>query len=290
MVTPVTARGCLDESAACRVIEFLLQGGVEGVFVLGTTGEAASVPRADRLRVVDLTLKQVNGRALVYAGVNDNCLADAVEAGNQYLRAGIDAVVTLPPSYFPIQPKEMFGYFEKLLDQMQGPVILYNIPSTTHVSIPIDVLEKLAGHPRLAGVKDSENNAARLEELVNKLRDRDNFSIFIGVGALMAKMLLLGADGIVPSVGNLVPDLCHQLYESARAGDRARVADMEKKLIETAMLYQHGRTLGQSLGALKAAMNFRRLCEPTVLPPLLTLNENERESIRQEMVRLGILE
>jgi 4-hydroxy-tetrahydrodipicolinate synthase len=229
------------------------------------------------------------GRALVYAGLNDNCLADTVEAANEYFQAGIDAVVALSPSYFPLQPPELLGYFQELLERLQGPVVLYNIPSTTHLSIPIRVLEQLVGHPRLAGVKDSENNAARLEELLRTLGGRTDFSIFIGVGALMARMLLLGADGIVPSVGNLVPDLCHELFVSAGAGVQSKVEQLEKRMMEAAMLYQRGRTLGQSLAALKAAMSLKGLCGPAVLSPLRTLDEEERESIRQEMLRLGLL-
>ena len=95
MVTPFTAAGSLDEHAARNMVDFLLEGGVEGIFVLGTTGEAASVPRTARARLVELTVNQVNGQAQVYAGLNDNCLADAVEAGNSYLQAGVDAVVAL---------------------------------------------------------------------------------------------------------------------------------------------------------------------------------------------------
>lgn len=289
MVTPVTATGSLDEDGASRVIEFLLQGGVDGIFVLGTTGEAPSVPHADRLRFVDLTVKQVDSRALVYAGMNDNCLHDAVEASNEYLRAGVDALVAPLPSYFPIEPPEMLRYFSELLDQLEGPMLLYNIPATTHMSIPIDVLEKLVGHPQLVGVKDSENNAARLEEIIQKLGGRGDFSIFIGVGVQMARMLLLGADGIVPSVGNLIPDLCQQLFDSARGGDRPKTAELEKRLLAVAKVYQRGRTLGQSLAALKTAMSFNGLCEAAVLAPLLTLADGEQESIRQEMLGLGIL-
>ncbi len=288
MVTPVTAAGALDEEAVARMIEFLLKGGVEGIFVLGTTGEAASVPRAARSRFVELAVQQVNRRAQVYAGVNDNCLADAVEAGNSYLQAGVDAVVALLPSYFLLGPAEVLSYCQLLLDRMDGPVILYNIPATTRVSIPIGVLERLAGHPRLIGLKDSEKDVPRLEEILKKFGARKDFAVLIGVGALMARMLLLGADGIVPSAGNLVPGLCRQLCESARKGDPVEVQALEKSLTEVATLYQQGRGLGQSLAALKAAMSVLGLCHAAVWPPLLPVSEAERESIRRGMIRLEL--
>jgi 4-hydroxy-tetrahydrodipicolinate synthase len=289
MVTPVSSTGALDEDAARRIIDFLLEGRVEGVFVLGTTGEAASVPRAVRLRLVELTVRHVAGRAMVYAGLNDNSLADGLEAGNAYLRCGADALVALLPSYFPVQPPEMLDYFQRLLDGVQGPVLLYNIPATTRLSIPLEVLERLVGHPRLIGLKDSENDAARHEAIQKQFGGRSGFSFFIGVGTLMARMVLLGADGIVPSMANLAPDWCQELFERARVGDRSSLESLEKRMLAAATLYQRGRTLGQSLAALKAAMSALGLCQRNMLPPLVTLAEAECEPIRQEMAALGLL-
>jgi 2-dehydro-3-deoxy-D-pentonate aldolase len=289
MVTPVTVAGALDEPAAGRIIDFLLEGGVEGVFVLGTTGEAASVATRDRLRLVSYAMKRVAGRALVYAGINENSLADAVHTGNSYLAEGVDAVVSLLPSYYPLQVQETLPYFTSLLDRLEGPTVLYNIPATTKFSIPLETIESLLGHPQLVGVKDSENNPARLETIIQRWGGREDFSIFVGVGALMAKMVLRGADGIVPSVGNLVPHLCRELCESARAGDRPKAEQLQKKMMETATLYQQGRTLGQSLAALKTAMSLCGLCSPMVLSPLLPLSENEKTAIGHEMAQLGLI-
>jgi dihydrodipicolinate synthase/N-acetylneuraminate lyase len=106
---------------------------------------------------------------------------------------------------------------------------------------------------------------------------------------LMPGMLLAGADGIVPSVGNLAPELCHQLFAIASTGDRAEAERLGKRMLETAMLYQRDRTLSQSLVALKVAMSMKGLCAPTMWPPLRTLDEKGHETIRQEMLRLGML-
>ncbi|MEI6197556.1 MAG: dihydrodipicolinate synthase family protein, partial [Verrucomicrobiota bacterium] len=216
MVTPITPAGAVDLFAANRIVEHLLQGGVDGVFALGTTGEGASVPQAEALRLVKSVVQQVGERALVYAGVNNNCIFDAATTGNQYLSAGADALVLLPPSYFPLQPSELFYSIKQLLDRLEGPAFLYNIPATTHHSIPLDIIEKLLGHPRLVGLKDSENDAQRLEKLVSRFSECPTFSLFIGVGMHMATMLSLGADGIVPSVGNLVPEICTKLTKAIR--------------------------------------------------------------------------
>jgi 4-hydroxy-tetrahydrodipicolinate synthase len=289
MVTPVTAQGDLDEASARRVIDHLLQGGVNGIFVAGTTGEAASMPRAMRLKLVDLTVQHVAGRALVYAGINDNCLADSVEAANRYFAAGVDAVVSLLPSYYPIEPPQMLAYLTALLGRVSGPLVLYNIPQTTRLSIPIEVIEQLVGHPHLVGFKDSEKDEMRLANLLARLGGRDDFSIFVGLGGFMAEGLRLGAAGATPGIGNLLPKACQQLYEGVLANDPDKVARAQKQIMEGSALYQRGRSFGQMLSALKTAMSLRGLCGPDMLPPLMKADDAEREKLRQEMARLGML-
>jgi 4-hydroxy-tetrahydrodipicolinate synthase len=290
MVTPVTASGDLDEPALGRLISSLLAGGMEGIFVLGTTGEGASVPRSFQRRLVAQTVALVRHHALVYAGIGGTCLADAVAAANEYFQAGADVVVAHPPVYFPLQPQELLAWFQSLLNQVQGPVILYNMPATTRVSIPIEVIEQLAGHPMLAGLKDSENDAQRLGELWTRFGGRPDFSMFVGVGALMLQGLRLGARGVVPSVGNLIPEVCQGLCASAARGDWAEAERHAERMHAVVALYQKGRTLGQSLAALKAALHCRGLCGPQVLPPLLPLTLPEIETVRSEMSRLQLLD
>ena len=286
MVTPVTQGGQLDEPAVRRLVEFLIAGGVDGIFVLGTTGEGASVPRPLRRRLVECAVAQAKGRAKVYAGIGD-LYPDDVAAGNEYFSAGADVVVARPPIGLPA--KELLPLFKSLLAGLDGPLILYNMPSTTNVSIPLDVVEQLLGHPKLAGIKDSENSPKRLEELLRRFGSRPEFAIFVGVGCLMARGLKLGAEGIVPSVGNLIPEVCRQLCACAQRGDWAEAERHAKRMNEVSALYQNGRTLSQSLAALKGAMSCRGLCEPHVLPPLLPLGQAELEGIRRQMSLLQLL-
>jgi 4-hydroxy-tetrahydrodipicolinate synthase len=206
MVTPFRADGNLDEPALHRLVDTQIAGRVEGVFVLGTTGEGAHVPRHSRRQLVAQTVWRVNGRAMVFAGLGDIRDGDLSEA-NEFFQAGADAVVAHPPISRKVTEHDLQGWYEGLLDQVQGPLVLYNMPMTTKVSIPLGAVEKLIGHPKLAGIKDSENNAERLAALLLRCGGKKDFSVFVGVGALMEKGLRLGADGIVPSVGNLIPDV-----------------------------------------------------------------------------------
>jgi 4-hydroxy-tetrahydrodipicolinate synthase len=286
MVTPVTSSGELDFAAIDRLVDFLLAARVEGIFVLGTTGEGASVPRATRRQLVEHTVKRVAKRALIYAGAGDTH-PEAVAAGNEYFQAGADIVVCRPPVSFPAE--QLTALYQKLLDALNGPLVIYNIPATTNVSIPLDLIEKFVGHPKLAGVKDSENNPARIEELLQRFGGRKDFSVFIGVGALMEKGLKWGADGIVPSVGNLIPEICKNLCVAARNGNWPEADNYFSQMNAVAALYQKGRTLNESLSVLKAALHLRGLCAPHVLPPLKPLSENELKKLREEMSHLHLL-
>jgi len=288
LVTPFMADGNLDGPALHRLIDSQIAGGVEGIFVLGTTGEGVHVPQAARRQLVAQTVKHVDGRAVVFTGLGDVRSADLTEA-NEFLRAGADAVVAHPPISENVAPEDLVVWYQKLLDGIEGPLLLYNMPMTTKVSIPLDAVEKLLGHPRLAGIKDSENNPQRLEELLQRYGGKKDFSVFIGVGALMERGLKLGADGIVPSVGNLIPDICHKLCAAAKKADWAEAEVFSTQMNAIAALYQKGRTLNESLSVLKAAMCCRGLCTAHVLLPLHPLTEAQMEKLRHEMERLHLL-
>jgi 4-hydroxy-tetrahydrodipicolinate synthase len=286
MVTPILANGDLDEPAVDKLVEFLLAGGVDGIFVLGTTGEGESVPKPVRRRLVARTVDRVRRRTKVYAGLVESQSEEAA-AGNDYFHAGADAVVARPPVSFPVA--RLLPWFRDLLSRLEGPLILYNMPSTTNVSIPLDVVAELLGHPNLAGIKDSENNSTRLDELLHRFGKREEFSIFVGVGALMERGLKSGAEGIVPSVGNLIPGVCRSLYHAARAGKWTEAEPSAAKMSAVSAIYQTGRTVGQSVAALKAAMSCCNLCGLDVLPPLHALSSSEVESIRKDLAGLGLV-
>ena len=286
MITPVTAAGGLDEGAVDRLVDFLIAGGVDGIFVMGTTGESASLPHPLRRSLVERTVARVRGQAKVYAGLGDLYPKD-VASGNDYLQAGAQAVVARPPVSFPIE--KLLPWFQSLLAEVDGPLMLYNIPSTTNVSIPLEVVSELVGHPKLLGIKDSENSLKRLEETLKRFGGKPDFAIFVGVGALMARGLRLGASGVVPSTANLIPEVCRNLCLCAERGDWAGVERHANRMNEVTALYQQGRSLGESLAVLKGALSIRGLCESYTLPPLRGLEAKAMEILRQQMGKLGLL-
>ena len=288
LVTPVTPEGFLDEAAVRRVIDHQVAGGVDGIFILGTTGESASVPMEMRLRFARVAAEHLGGRALLYVGIGDNCLAHSLSAAADAFSHGADAVVAQLPSYYPLSGDEIFAYYTALADGLEGPLLLYNIPITTHMSIPVDVVARLASHPRIVGFKDSENNAARMDEVAARLLGSRDFSLFVGVGVLSGRGLLLGMDGVVPSSANLEPRNWVAMCEAASRGDRAEVERLQVEVNRLAPVLQHGRTLGQSLASLKAGMSLFGICGTSMLPPLQPATSESVEAIRTGLAALGL--
>lgn len=286
LVTPVTPAGQLDEPAAARLVDHLAANGC-GMLVLGTTGEVASLPFALRRRYVEIAVRTAAGRTPVFACAASNCVSISIELANDYLALGVDAVVGILPNYFKLEAAEMLAYFERLADGIRGPLMVYNMPATTGMSLPLDVIEILSRRPNVTGLKDSENTAGRREEVAKRFGGRADFALFMGIAAHAVPALQLGFDGLVPSGGNLYPERWAALYQAARAGDWTKATQLQHQLDAIGAVFQRNRTLGQSLAALKAGLGLRQLCSPAMVPPLLPLNPADQEAVRAELIRLG---
>lgn len=280
MVTPVTAPGALDVKAVERIIALFVESGVSPL-LMGTTGEGNSVSSADGLLMVKTAVKAAQGKIVVYAGLTGTCVSEQLVAAEAYTAAGADVIVATLPSYYALTDDQMYDYYKYLADNIKGPLMLYNIKSTTHMSIPVDVIKRLSTHPNIVGLKDSERDLERMDACIAISREREDFAYFCGWAAQSAHCLELGGDGIVPSTGNFVPAMFKRLYDAAVAGDMETANRLQDETNAIAKIYQEGRTLGQSLTALKVMMQTDGLCDPYMLPPLTRLPEEEEASIAE---------
>jgi 4-hydroxy-tetrahydrodipicolinate synthase len=282
LVTPVTADGTLDEAAAERLVSHVAAGGC-GLLLLGTTGEVASLSGSLRRRYVEIAVRVAKGRVPVFACVAHNCFDDAVELARAHLEQGVDAIVGMLPNYFKLGAPEMRRYFELLADRTPGPLFLYNMPATTGMSLPIEVVEALSQRANIVGMKDSEQSPGRREAVAERLGGRDDFSLFMGVAAHAVAALKLGFHGVVPSSGNLQPELWRDLFAAARAGDWPRAESLQQRALTLGAIFQGTRTLGESLAALKAGLATQHLCGPDMLPPLAALSSNEQTACAEQL-------
>lgn len=290
MITPATVDGTLDTAAVERIIEFFAKQGVSPL-LMGTTGEGNSVSQDDGLLLVktavaarnNCQLSTVNPQ-LIYAGLTGNCFAEQLAQAEAYTQAGADVIVATLPTYYALTPEQMENYYRALAGNITGPLMLYNILATTHMSIPVEVISRLADHPNIVGLKDSERDLERMAQCIAIAKDRADFCYFCGWAAQSAHSLELGGDGIVPSTGNYVPDMFQQLYLAAVNGDMATAYRLQDETNDIAKIYQKDRTLGQSLAALKVMMHTKGLCEPWMLMPLTRLSAEEEQVITNKCI------
>ena len=285
MVTPVTKEGEIDVPAVARIVESFAQSGVAPL-LMGTTGEGNSVSAVQGLQLVEAAVKAARGRILVYAGLTGTCFSEQLKAAAAYTRAGADVIVATLPSYYALTDEQMYNYYKTLADSIEGPLMLYNIKSTTHMSIPVDVIRRLAEHPNIVGLKDSERDLERMEACIAISRGREDFAYFCGWAAQSAHCLELGGDGIVPSTANFVPRMFQELYEAAVKGDMDTANRLQEETNAIAKIYQEGRTLGESLTALKVMMQTDGLCEPHMLMPLTRLAPEAEQEIAERARRV----
>jgi 4-hydroxy-tetrahydrodipicolinate synthase len=281
MITPLTEKRQIDTLAVDRILSKLAENNISPL-LLGTTGESPSVGDAESLVFLDAAIQAKKHNQVIYAGLVGNNVAGLIEKAKQYAAKGADVIVATLPSYYLLTPKQMEDFYVRLADASPRPVMMYNIKATTQMSIPLEVVEKLSRHPNIAGLKDSERDAERLETCINQYRDRADFSFFCGWGAQSLRSLQMGADGIVPSTGNVAPEMYKKLYDAFNARNYSLAEQMQSETDEVAALYQKDRTLGQSLAALKGMMEIRGLCSRYMMPPLTDLSPAEMEELKNK--------
>lgn len=280
MVTPLTDYWEIDTEAVNRIMAEFAKNDISPL-VLGTTGESPSIGREKSLLMIEAAIAAKQGNQRIYAGIVENSESEIVRRAELYTRMGVDVIVPTLPCYYTLTPRQMKLFYESLADLTDCPIIMYNIKATTQMSIPLNLVEQLSKHPNIVGLKDSERDSERLETCIQMFKDRDDFSFFCGWGAQSFNSLRMGADGLVPSTGNLVPEMYKKMMDAFVAGDYILAKEMQKLTDKRAELYQKGRTLGESLAALKALMEIKGLCRSIVTPPLTELPEAENRALQE---------
>ncbi len=267
MVTPLNSDFTIDTKAVERIMILFAKHGIDPL-VLGTTGESSSFGKNESCKLIEAAVKAKGKNQKVYAGLVGNRVESLIKRGNKYIKLGADCVVATLPSYYILTPAQMRNFYQTLADKIKGPIMMYNIKATTQMTIPLDVVAELSHHPNIYGLKDSERDADRMKECIETYKDRPDFSYFSGWGAQSYGSLQLGADGIVPSTGNLVPEMYGKLWDAAQNEDWTECEKWQVETDKIAVMYQKDRTLGESLAKLKALMNEKGICGKTMMPPL----------------------
>ena len=283
IVTPFT-KDTVDLDAFGRLIDFQLANGTDAVIVCGTTGEASTMTYGERMRTIEYCVERVNGRVPVIAGSGSNATPNAIALGRDAVRAGADGLLVVTPFYNKATQAGLVKHYTAIADAAEKPVILYDVPSRTGVTIAPETYAELAKHPNINGVKEAGSNFSNIQKTRNLCPD--DFSIWSGNDDETAAICLLGGRGVISVVANVVPDRMHQLVRLCLAGDFAAAGNLQldlKELCDT--LFCEVNPI-----PVKTALELMGLCGGTLRLPLCEPSEEHRERIRKTLVRYGLLD
>lgn len=288
MVTPLDERRRLDRTGVKNMVNHLVDGGVDGIFLLGTTGEGPHLPYAIRRELVKETCRLVKGRVPVLVGITETDLEDALAFAKDCRAFGADGVVAAPPYYFKLTQAECVAWFRELADRSPLPLVVYDMPAHTDTTIEPATIAALAKHPNIAAMKDSSSVIA----LFNKFRValepfKDKFSLFMGPDEAMGEAVLLGADGGVCTGANLWPATFKKMYLAAKAGDVAEVRRLQT-ITTTSSYLLYGLGSGQIgfLKGVKAALAEMGLVKNVLAAPFAPFAGKDLRPVKAALAKL----
>ncbi|AKL94608.1 dihydrodipicolinate synthase DapA [Clostridium aceticum] len=240
IVTPVDAQENVDEQGLKNVIDYVLDGGVHGVFVLGSNGEFYALDFENQKKAVEITVNHVNGRVPVFAGASAITTKECIKLAQMAEEAGADALTVLTPMFIKPNEKELYNHFEAIAKSTKLPVLLYNNPDKTTNNISVSLLEKLAKIDNIVGIKNTSFDFAQTIEYIRVTKDIPNFKVLSGSDYLIYGTLAYGGAGCVAGTANVAPKLVVEIYDKYMAGDYEGAMEAQYKLIPLRNAYSYG--------------------------------------------------
>ncbi len=284
LVTPLLDNETLDVEGLERLIEHVVAGGVHGIFILGTTGEAQSLSFELRVEMIRQSARILKGRLPLLVGISDTSLVDSLRLSNVAHECGADALVSAPPYYFATGQPELVEFYESLIPQLPLPIFLYNMPVHTKVNFAPSTIKKIARNEKVIGFKDSSANGAYFQAVMHEMRHRKDFSIFVGPEEMTAEVVMLGASGGVNGGANIFPKLYVDLYNAAVACDVAKVRELQAKVMQISCnIYTQGSFGSSYLKGVKCALSLKGICSDFMAAPFNKFGDEHRAKIEKAL-------
>jgi 4-hydroxy-tetrahydrodipicolinate synthase len=291
--TPLTPERELDVPSLERLAAFLIEAGVHGLFVTGSTGEVAYLPDDVRHRALEVVAGVAAGQVPVLAGIIDTTTPRVVEHAREAKAFGADALVATAPFYAPTHPSEFGGHFRAIRAAVDLPLVAYDIPASVGSKLPADVVAELAEDGTLTALKDSSGDLDGLRAVLERT-DSSRFQCYSGSETLADLGLFIGAHGIVPGIANVDPHGYVRLYDAARREDwdAARAEQLRlRRLFE--VIHVGGTRMGRyssAIGAFKEGLACRGvIADATTSTPMIPLDDAERAAVRRHLDEAGLL-
>jgi 4-hydroxy-tetrahydrodipicolinate synthase len=282
LITPTDANGKLKERASRNIIKYVIDGGVHGLFAVGTAGEFYAIDKKTKMRITEIAVEEAAGKLPIYIGATSNTTRESVDLAEGAESIGADAVTVLTPSFVKCRDDELYDHFKAIANSISLPVIVYSLPGTTGVGISPKLLSELCRIDNIVGIKDSSGDLSMTEQYIRQASD--NFSVLSGRDTLILATLMYGGAGGVAATANVVPKLVASIYNHYMDGNIEKAREAQFKLAPLRHAFGLGST---SAAMLKAAVNLKGMDVGETVAPVKLLGEREQEQLREILKELG---
>ena len=278
--TPLTKEGKVDADATRKLVDFHIDSGIDGILPLGTSGEFALFTREERSTLVWTVVDQAHGRVPVVAGVSDPSIENVLQLSADAKNAGADAVIATPPYYFTTTDQGHYDYFKKISENIDLPLMIYNIPEWTHSFVTPETVQRLADEKLVVGMKYTEYNFLNLLRFLKTSRTK--ISIFAGSDALAYSDLEFGGSGGILGSANVAPAIASKIFDHYKKGDPKSARESQEQLLPVI----NALSVGKYPAALKEAMELIGHSVGPLKEPLQGLSVAEKRLVAQHL-KLG---
>jgi len=283
LVTPLDDKGRLKESVLTDLVDHLIREGVHGLTPLGSTGEGAYLDWPTKKRAVEVVVQAARGRVAVVAGVNNLTTQSAVSEASETERIGVDGILAVLPTYFPIEDEQVVTHFRAVARAVSCPVTLYTNPKFAMWDFTVDTLKQLAEESNIGYLKDASGNIGKLMSIITALGDR--FKIFSASAHVPLFVFMLGGVGWMSGPACLIPEQSIALYEMACQNRWEEALALQKKLWPLNVAFQR-----YSLAAcVKAGLEMQGFSVGFPLPPQKQLDRERRKVVQKVLEDIGAL-
>jgi len=284
MITPLTKKGAVNEKALRKLIEFLIKGGVHGIFAIGTTGEFYCLSDEEYRMILEVTKDQVKGRVPVYAGANHITTRGCIRLAEIAEDVGVDALSVLTPMFISPNQDQLVKHYKTIAASTKLPIILYNNLPKTGVTITPATVAKLADVKNIVGIKDSTGDMTNTAEYI-RLTKGKNFKVMIGRDTLIHACLCYGGAGAVAACANVAPRICADIYDKYVAGDLAGSLEAQFRLAPLRIAF----SLGTFPTVIKESLELLGIEAGPCFDPVGPMSDSEKEQLKKILAEMGLL-
>jgi len=284
MVTPFNKKGEVNETVLRKLVDYLIEGGVHGLFPVGSQGEFYALEKEEKKKVVEIVLDQAKGKVPVYAGTGAITTKEAITLTKMAENIGVDAVSVITPFFISPTQDELYEHYLAIAKSTHLPVLLYNNPGRTGVNLSADLVARLSKVDNIVGIKDSSGDLTLTSEYIRKTDD--DFSVLAGRDTLIYGTLLYGGKGAIAATANVAPKLVVEIYEAYVKGDIKKARETQAKLAPLRLAFR----LGSFPVVVKDALKLIGMDVGPARGPIKSLNENKKRELKEILQRMGLLE